>query len=416
MGQIQEKFSCLSNENNCFRSNINFEGESQEYSCYGSRETNPFRSLLFKAPKIKQTGVNISAKESPKLPRKKTLNIYRMIQSIQKKFREYKLKKEFNNKIKPLLVKNTLGLIEKLEKDFKNDIISQAEHRNNPYEKDGWKKFYDKDKNFNVDYNDVIIENSLRIFNDSAYYIGQTNLLGEMHGYGIYKEKDRIVKQGHWRNNNFTGWGRIIDIKGTILEGRFIKGVLSGKGERISTNSHYEGDFLDGLRHGHGTDITKEHKYTGEYKWDKKNGKGNIYFIKTKERYEGEFQKNCLTGIGRYTWANKDTFEGTFLNGKMHGKGLYKWVDGGEYYGDYVNGLKEGTGNFKWSDGKVFEGPFVKGKPHGSGKLLDVDNTVSEVEFDAGRIVNSSKIKNSSIKLKKTHTSTTGNIFEEEKI
>jgi hypothetical protein len=416
MGQIQEKCSCLSNENNCFRSNINLDAESEENSSNGKRETNPFISLIFKPPKTKQTGVNIPARESQKLPRKKTFNIYRMIQSIQKKFKEFKLKKEFNNKLKPILVKNTLDMIEKLERDFKNDKISQVEQRNKPYEKDGWKKFYDKDKYFNVDYNDVIIENSLRIFNDKAYYNGQTNLLGEMHGYGVYREKDGILKQGHWRNNNFTGWGRIIDSKGTILEGRFIKGVLSGKGVRISSNSHYEGDFLDGLRHGYGTDNTKEHKYTGDYKWDKKNGKGNIYFINTKESYEGEFQKNCITGVGRYTWANKDTFEGTFFNGKMNGKGLYKWVDGGEYYGDYVNGLKEGTGKFKWSDGKTFEGPFVKGKPHGLGKLYDINNSVSEVEFDGGRIVNNSKIKNSFLKLKKTYTSTTGNIFEEENL
>jgi len=442
MGTIQEKCSCLSKDNNCWKSNINFDLSKEDRSNMDYSETNQFKKKTIKTNFKKGAEINKFQKEFIKseqsinttLPLKKQGRLIK-IRLIQLNFRGFLYRKRFKTQIKPTLEQHTLELLNKLENKFKNEKIYQADYSNPPYLKDGWKKFYDADQRmFDNDYG-MIFDKRLKIIGDIAFYYGQINIKGEMHGFGIYVEKCGVRKQGHWRTNNFTGWGRIINEKGIILEGNYINGNLTGKGIRISPKGRYEGDLVNGLRHGYGTDITKDHIYTGEFQSDKKQGIGKINFLYTKEFYDGEFKDNAITGYGVYTWANKDTYEGTLLNGRMHGKGLYKWLDGGEYYGEYVNGLKEGKGRFKWADGKVFEGPFRKGKPHGVGKLFENSKTISEVEFEAGKIIvssnctysnnnshlnvysisNNNKSKNSP-QIKKTFTSTTGNINDEDNV
>jgi hypothetical protein len=443
MGQINDKCSCLSNENNCLKSNINFDFSKEDATNSDYGETNQFKPKSVKTHQHKQSKINKFQKDSIKLeqsliitlPLKKQGRLIK-IQLIQINFRGFLFRKRFITEIKKKLVQHTIELLNKLENKYKNEKITQADNSNPPYNKDEWKTFYEEEtKLFDYNYG-LVFDKRLKIFGDTAFYYGQVNLEGEMHGYGIYVEKNGVRKQGHWQNNNFTGWGRVINEKGIILEGYYINGSLTGKGVRISPNGRYEGDFVNGIRHGKGTDKTKDHIYTGEFHSDKKHGIGKINFLYTKEFYEGEFKDSAITGYGVYTWSNKDSYEGTLLNGRMHGKGLYKWLDGGEYYGDYINGLKEGRGRFKWADGKIFEGPFRKGKPHGVGKLFENNNIISEVEFEAGKIVsssitsnsnnnshlnvystrNSNKIKNSPLKIKKSFTSTTGNLNDEENL
>jgi hypothetical protein len=49
MGQLQDKCSCFTNENNCFKSNINFEFNKEDESNDDYGETNQFK---FKSAKI----------------------------------------------------------------------------------------------------------------------------------------------------------------------------------------------------------------------------------------------------------------------------------------------------------------------------------------------------------------------------
>lgn len=291
--------------------------------------------------------------------------------------------------------------IENLQIQYKTSNILRAENKRKiPYSKTGWKKFYPMDETkFTKNYGKVIQTQLLHINNDEIY-TGSIDLKNKKHGFGISTLKNGTKLTGFWEENNFEGWGEMIDQDGNIFQGLFVQGILNGKGEKFSINgNHYEGDFLNGLRCGQGREETKEHVYVGNYENDKKNKKGKLVYKNMKDSYEGEFLDNNITGKGEYKWENGDKFVGDFINGKMDGRGHYKWPDGGEYEGEYVNNIKEGNGKFKWSNGKIFEGPFIKGKitflikgkPHGKGKLR-VGSNVYMVEFVDGKMKKKSSI------------------------
>lgn len=311
-------------------------------------------------------------------------NKFKQLQSVIRGYL-YRLKYP---KLKPKLVDVTNKMIDKYQNLFRTPTLYRAEsYKNSPFQKDGWKNIYPKEKNmFSFNYG-RLVDTQFTLINDSAYYIGCLNYEGEKHGYGVLIKKNGCKYQGFWRNNSFIGWGRYIDSDGNMYEGYFEDGVLSAKGEKHSlTGTVYVGDFKNGMKYGIGQEETNEHTYNGEYRNDKKHGKGKLVYKAIKDIYEGEFKENAITGMGFYIWANKDTFDGTFLNGKMHGRGVYKWPDGGEYIGDYINNIKEGNGKFKWANGKIFEGPFKGGRPHGIGKLT-IETTMYEVEFKEGKLV-----------------------------
>ena len=140
-------------------------------------------------------------------------------------------------------------------------------------------------------------------------------------------------------------------------------------------------EILNNIREGKGKEDTVEYSYEGDFKNDTKEGKGKVYYFLTKDRYEGEFKDNSITGFGLYTWANNHTYKGEFLLQQMNGEGVYTYPDGGYYKGHYVNNIKEGYGEFKWKNGKIFRGNFKNGKPYGKGILIN-NGEEKEVNFN----------------------------------
>jgi hypothetical protein len=326
---------------------------------------------------------------------------YLQITKLQGLVRGFVKRKYFKKKERYELEQLTNSLLHELENKYSNEFTIKSKSIYPPFDKNGWTKYYESDVNNK--------EKCLRvklIKEIDAYYVGGVNLKKEKHGYGELTNKDGSKLLGNWVNNNFTGWGRFIDTRGNLAEGKifyfilglFLNFLLNGKGAKINFEGTitYTGMFKNGLKEGEGIEECEEYIYEGEYKNDLKEGKGKLKYKRNNDSYEGEFSDNAINGIGNYTWSNKHTYRGSFLYGKMHGKGIYRWPDGGEYIGDYNNNIKEGRGRFRWPNGREFDGPFVSGNPHGIG-ILNVNGKTQEVEFIDGRVnKNYKKLKVSS--------------------
>ena len=187
------------------------------------------------------------------------------------------------------------------------------------------------------------------------------NINNKRHGYGICTTS-LYVRKGIWQNDEFTGWGRESRRNGEVLEGKFIKGKINGKGILQNRRGNlYTGDLVDSKRDGYGELHTNKIHYIGYFKEDKLCGKGSIEFLKEGHKYEGEFRNNQINGKGIFKWNNGDIYEGMMENGKMNGYGIYKYSDGVIFEGEYKNGIKEGKGKIINNNQIIYEGEFKEG-------------------------------------------------------
>jgi len=231
---------------------------------------------------------------------------------------------------------------------------------------DSWKKFYpEDDKFFNWKKGKNLLKNQTKLFNNNdldniQIYNGELNYDNQRHGEGKLTTP-KYVRIGTWRYDKFTGWGRESRRNGEYVEGRFVNGLVNGKGIFLNNRGDkYIGDFVDSRRHGKGQLISANIKYIGEFNNNKMDGKGKIKF-KEGHEYEGQFFNNQINGYGVFKWKNGDIYEGEMMNGKMHGNGKYKYSDGIIYEGHYSNGKKDGYGKLIYPDGKIYQTHFKDG-------------------------------------------------------
>ena len=59
-------------------------------------------------------------------------------------------------------------------------------------------------------------------------------------------------------------------------------------------------------------------------------------------KYEGTFEKNNFTGIGKLIDEDGNYYEGYFKNKKIDGGGVKKILNGITYINDFILGKKEG--------------------------------------------------------------------------
>ncbi len=112
---------------------------------------------------------------------------------------------------------------------------------------------------------------------------------GKKNGFGKLTTKD-YIREGTWKEDKFTGWGRESRTNGEILEGRFVDGKVEGKGIlRDSKGSSYIGDFVDSKREGFGELDTKKANYKGEFKDNKFNGHGKVRNKEDGSEIEADF-------------------------------------------------------------------------------------------------------------------------------
>jgi len=175
-----------------------------------------------------------------------------------------------------------------------------------------------------------------------AIYNGGINKLNKRHGLGQLKEPN-LIKIGTWKNNEFTGWGRIIYNNGQVLEGKYYKGKLNGKGVYKYKDTLYFGDFRDNIREGKGVLINKKFRYKGQFNMGKIDGYGKIVFLDNKEgigEYEGFFKENNIEGKGTMKWKNGNVYEGEMKKGKMNGHGKFIPYQGFPIEGVFKNNIR----------------------------------------------------------------------------
>ena len=175
-----------------------------------------------------------------------------------------------------------------------------------------------------------------------AIYTGSINHFHQRHGLGQIKEP-HCIKIGTWKNNNFSGWGRIIYNNGQVFEGKYDNGKLNGKGIYKYKDILYIGDFENNIRQGKGILINKRFRYNGQFNKGKIDGYGKIIFYEDKEgqgEYEGFFKNNIIEGKGIMKWKNGNIYEGEMKNGKMNGTGKFIPYGGIPIEGVFRNNVK----------------------------------------------------------------------------
>jgi hypothetical protein len=58
------------------------------------------------------------------------------------------------------------------------------------------------------------------LLKNNTIYIGSVNINSQRHGTGKILTADNILYEGSWVDNNFNGYGRIVDLDGNIKEGK----------------------------------------------------------------------------------------------------------------------------------------------------------------------------------------------------
>jgi hypothetical protein len=330
--------------------NINTMKINEQYK----NNTLPINSL--KKDPIVQKAIKIYGTLRERTPKTKSISInneYVAAKIIQNKWRNHFIKKRFEQ-IKPQLSFEGKEFLKQQYEicDKGGPIASDGDF--NP---EGWKRFYPiTDPFFNFQKGFVIGTGiKIRHPNDPervSVYEGDVNLNNERHGFGRLTTV-KSVFLGEWRKGQFTGWGRETRRSGKVYEGKFVDGLIQGKGILTNKKTSYVGDFRNSKRHGKGILDTHKIHYEGEFKDDKLSGKGRIIFKLEGHVYEGEFDNNEINGFGTFKWKNGDSYTGNMLNGKMHGNGKYTYNDGKVYEGRYNNGVKEGKGKIYNSNGML---------------------------------------------------------------
>lgn len=151
----------------------------------------------------------------------------------------------------------------------------------------------------------------------------------------------------------------------------------------------YKGTFEDGKRHGPGS-----YKYYTK----EKQGEEEIAFYDT---FQGYFNGNQKTGMGKMKYKKGGFYHGHFKNGKRDGEGTFKYENGDIYSGQWKDGKRVGEGTYvyaktkyqikgMWKDGQItqgtwsftdgtcYEGNFKNQKPCGDGTWQTAKGTIIE--------------------------------------
>ena len=143
-------------------------------------------------------------------------------------------------------------------------------------------------------------------------------------------------------------------------------------------NGIYEGELINNIKEGNGKFIYNNGEfYVGQFKNNKFNGKGVLFYDKTKIKYEGDFFNDKYNGSGKLFYKNGEFYIGQFKEGKKNGKGTEYYKDKKiKYKGEFSNDLYDGNGKFVYEDGSYYIGQWLEGKKHFKGKVYNKFNEV----------------------------------------
>jgi len=124
--------------------------------------------------------------------------------------------------------------------------------------------------------------------------------------------------------------------------------------------------------------------YEGERSEGKRHGKGNCTFDKEGSSYEGDWDNDTATGVGKVEFSNGDVYDGGIVNGSMEGVGTYEFATGDHFFGDWSDGHRI-QGTVMFADGNTYIGEFRKDKPHGKGKFTFVTGDSYDGQYEVGK-------------------------------
>ena len=142
---------------------------------------------------------------------------------MQSLSRGFLYKKQFRLSVKQILINEAQTILNEYKSNFKLNSLYQDEYKYPSFDPKGWTK-YDSESDpklssLNLDYSTAYNTTILIDYTNNNFYTGQVNKRYHKQGYGIFYIRDGSKYQGHWRGNEFAGWGRYSDKEGNLLEG-----------------------------------------------------------------------------------------------------------------------------------------------------------------------------------------------------
>ena len=161
--------------------------------------------------------------------------------------------------------------------------------------------------------------------------------------------------------------------------------VRHGKGvsKYMKTNNKYDGEYENDQRKGYGTyiDVAEDDtsvEYEGKWAQDKRCGRGKQKYLSNKdarERYEGKWGgDDTYNGNGVIIFKNGVRCNGTWIDGKLvNNKGQLIYPEGDIYDGEIAVGedmthYKNGQGKLVYANKEIYEGEWKYDKRYGVGK------------------------------------------------
>ena len=282
---------------------------------------------------------------------------------------------EKNNNSNEIIEKDSLQKIEEEEeenKQIKTDVIIKSTNTNNNENKDEDIK-NEKDEKNNSNNNNI--SNSISKKNSSSI-----KYLKDVDYSLFFTEKLKNAEKNFSKPINYEkDWSQYCDDTDNEDMLILINSMNKNKGEN---HTKEEGQVIE----------YKGNKflYIGELdKNQKPTGFGVLYTTQGK-KYEGNFIKGQLIGLGRYIDEEGTCYEGIFQNNKLVSKAkIIKYNENNiktEYLGEVLDFKKNGKGE-EICDEYKYKGDFVGDLRHGYGRLEFLQNgDIYDGEFNKGEI------------------------------
>ena len=163
----------------------------------------------------------------------------------------------------------------------------------------------------------------------------------------------------------------------------------TGFGVLYTQGKKYEGNFFRGKLIGLGRYINEEGTcFEGIFEDNKLVSKATIITINKnnkKVEYFGDVTDFKKNGKGEEICEDEYKYQGDFSNDLKHGYGILEFFENNETYeGQFDKGEITGKGIYIWNNGEKYEGTFVKGIKHGKGTYTWPDGCIYEGGYNNG--------------------------------
>ena len=163
----------------------------------------------------------------------------------------------------------------------------------------------------------------------------------------------------------------------------------TGLGILYTQGKKYEGNFFKGKLCGLGRYIDEEGTcYEGIFEDNNIISKATVIKMNEKNKkikYFGDLNDFKKNGKGEEISENEYRYTGDFVNDVWNGEGQFENYETGDIYnGQFEQGEISGKGIFKWKNGELYEGYFLKGVKHGKGVHKWPDGSIYEGEYNNG--------------------------------